>query len=61
MVRKNWIARLSRLSAALFVGAFFFFDIIGVFGLSAAIAGLIAFVASSVAIFRITTLKGAAQ
>jgi hypothetical protein len=61
MGRKHWTVNICGSAAALVVGGFFFFDILGVFGLSAAITGLIVFIVSSVAIFRFTTLKGAAQ
>jgi len=61
MGRKHWTVSICGSAAALVVGGFFFFDILGVFGLSAAITGLIVFIVSSVAIFRLTTLKGAAQ
>jgi hypothetical protein len=61
MGRKHWTVSICGSAAALVVGGFFFFDILGVFGLSAAITGLIVFIVSSVAIFRFTTLKGAAQ
>jgi hypothetical protein len=60
MIKKRLIS-LCFSPAALIVGGLFFFDIVGVFGLSAAITGLIVFIVSSVAIFRFTTLKGAAQ
>jgi hypothetical protein len=61
MGRKHWTVSICGSAAALVVGGFFFFDILGVFGLSAAITGLIVFIVSSVAIFRFTTLRGAAQ
>jgi hypothetical protein len=61
MGRKHWTVSICGSAAALVVGGFFFFDIVGVFGLSAAITGLIVFIVSSVAVFRFTTLKGAAQ
>ena len=61
MGRKLWTVSICGSAAALVVGGFFFFDILGVFGLSAAITGLIVFIVSSVAIFRFTTLKGAEQ
>jgi hypothetical protein len=61
MGRKHWTVSICGSAAALVVGGFFFFDILGVFGLSAAITGLIVFIVSSVAIFRFTTLKGEAR
>lgn len=61
MVRKTWTVNICGLAGALVVGIFLFFDIVGVFGLSAAIAALIVFIASSVAIFRFTSLKGAVR
>jgi hypothetical protein len=61
MGRKHWTVSICDSAAALVVGGFFFFDILGVFGLSAAITGLIVFIVSSGAIFRFTTLRGAAQ
>jgi hypothetical protein len=61
MGRKHWTVGICGSAAAGIVGGFFFFDILGVFGLSAAITGLVVFIVSSVAIFRFTTLKGAAQ
>jgi hypothetical protein len=61
MGRKHWTVSICGSAAALVVGGVFFFDIVGVFGLGAAITGLIVFIVSSVAIFRFTTLKGAAQ
>lgn len=61
MGRKHWTVSICGSAAALVVGGFFFFDILGVFGLSAAITGLIVFIVSSGAIFRFTTLRGAAQ
>jgi hypothetical protein len=61
MGRKHWTVSICGSAAALVVGGFVFFDILGVFGLSAAITGLIVFIVSSVAIFRFTTLRGAAQ
>jgi hypothetical protein len=61
VIIKKRLVSLSGALVAFIVGGFFFFDIVGVFGLSAAITGLIVFIVSSVAIFRFTTLKGATQ
>jgi hypothetical protein len=61
VIIKKRLVSLCGSIAALIVGGLFFFDIVGVFGLSAAVTGLIVFIVSSVAIFRFTTLKGAAQ
>jgi len=61
VIIKKRLVSLSGALVAFIVGGFFFCDIVGVFGLSAAITGLIVFIVSSVAIFRFTTLKGATQ
>lgn len=61
LIGKNLLVNICGSLAALIVGGVFFFDIIGVFGLSLAITGLLVFVIGSLAVFRFTSSKGVPQ
>ncbi len=61
MIGTNRVARICYSIAALIIGGLFFFDIIGVFGLSLAIVGLIVFVVCSLVVFRLAPAEGAPQ
>ena len=56
--RKNLLT-LAGVAGATLLGALFFFVIIGVFGLSVAITGLLVFVVGSLLICRATSAEGA--
>ena len=58
MSSSNPVQRIVGVTATTFIGALFFFVIIGVFGQEAAIAGLLLFALSAIAIYRAVSLKG---
>ena len=53
------LRKLAGVTGATLLGALFFFVIIGVFGLSAAITGLVVFVVGAILICRATSAEGA--
>ena len=61
MIGKRWLVDICGSLIAFIVGGVFFFDIIGVFGLSLAITGLLVFVGCSLAVFHFSSLKGVPQ
>jgi len=56
--RKN-LLNLAGVTGATLLGALFFFVIIGVFGLSVAVTGLLVFVVGAILICRATSAEGA--
>ena len=59
MSDRKYLLNLAGVIGATLLGALFFFVIIGVFGLSVAVTGLLVFVVGAILICRATSAEGA--